>query len=432
MKDNASTKHDQKSVLLYITDVAPKKLITQPLKKGYREEPGAGIKSHTFKNFQFTGDFQGFIFKNCKFIDCTFENVWGFFLYFKKCSFSDCTFKNSRFSHGQFGWTELSFHKCHFRNVEIDEGDLDNSIFDNCSFRGLKLAEDLFNVEFTECDIEESQFMALAYYPPGVPLETAAQEVTFNNCTISDSYFTNVDFRNSSFVECTMYFSVFLDCTLSNETFIIGEKELRPVYATMDFQTILKSELTDPAVLKAFFNIHGPDYKEKIMEISSETNYKKLFISYSFKDRVFATTLNDTLKKNGIKTFLWEKDAPGGQYLEDIMTKNVLEHDTILFIASTHSLRSKACQFELSAGRKKQEETWKNVFFPIHIDSYLFEVKENEIRPLDKADEYWKNIEELKRVNCQDFSKFSAPTTANRKEFDEAVLAKIVKEIQAS
>lgn len=420
--------YDALTLLAHMADQAPKKLVPLSGRKSH-DEPSQGIQGHTFKGFHFTGEFQGFIFKRCKFRNCTFENIWGFFHYFKKCEFTACTFRNSRFSHGQFGWTELVFYKCYFRNVEIDEGDLDNSIFQDCEINGLKMAEDLFNVEFLDCRIEDSHFAGIVYYAPDTPLEAAARDVMFNDCSVMDTLFVNVDFRNSRFENTSLYFSTFLDCTLTNETIVPGEIKLQPVFATMDFQTMLKSDLTNPVVLQQYFNIHAPDYQARIGELTSKVDYKKLFISYSFKDQAFAKTLNDILRLNGIKTFLWENDAPGGQYLEDIMTRNVYTHDIILFIASENSLKSKACQFELSAGRKKQEETWKNPFFPIHIDQYLFEVQKNQIRPIDRADEYWKNIEELKRINSQDFTRCRKITESNRAAFEEMVIQKIVRQI---
>jgi uncharacterized protein YjbI with pentapeptide repeats len=416
-------------ILQHIAEITPKKLVVPPKRKTH-DEASQGVRNHTFKKYHFTGKFDGFIFKGCKFIECTFENIWGFFHYFKKCEFTGCTFRNSRFSHGQFGWTELVFFKCYFRNVEIDEGDLDNSIFQDCEISGLRMAEDVFNVEFLDCRIEDSQFRSIVYYPPDVPLEEAANDVIFTDCNIIDTYFTSIDFRNSRFNNCSLYFCVFQNCTIANQTITIGDKKLQPVYASMDFQTILKSDISDIGVLQQHFNIHIPDYKSRISEMSTKMEYKKIFISYSFKDQIFARALNEVLKKNGVKTFLWENDAPGGQYLEDIMSKNVYNHDIMLFIASEHSLKSKACQFELSTGRKKQEETWQNVFFSVHIDNYLFEVKQNQIRPIDKAEEYWKNIEELKRVNSQDFSSFSKMLPEDLKSFELAVVQKIVTQLQ--
>jgi hypothetical protein len=77
----------------------------------------------------------------------------------------------------------------------------------------------------------------------------------------------------------------------------------------------------------------------------------------------------------------------------------------LLFISSVSSLKSVACQYELSEGRKKQDKSWSTVFFPIYIDDYLFKVEKEDI-PRKYRDEFWENIEELREVNALDFSKF--------------------------
>ncbi len=122
---------------------------------------------------------------------------------------------------------------------------------------------------------------------------------------------------------------------------------------------------------------------------------------------------------------MWEKDAPAGKPLEEIMTSGITAHDKLLFIASEHSIKSKACQFELTTARKKQEQSWENVFFPLKIDDYIFKVKKSQIRPSELADEYWKNIEEIKSVNMIDFSEFK-DQDFDKKGFNE-LFRKIVE-----
>lgn len=393
-------------------------------------DPGTGFKSHHFKDYQFEGNFQGDVFHRCKFTHCKFENIWGFFLLFKNCDFIDCDFKNSRFSHNEFGWTMNTFFKCSFRNVEIDEGDIDNTIFQKSYLNNFSLiGESLFNVEFIDCKIENSQFQQAVHYSDGEALEEQARDVSFLNCRVAFCYFSDTDFRNSVFNDTTLYLCAFINCVLANKTIVAQNTALRPNYASLDFQTILKSDLLDPIILKNYFNIHASDVKEKVRAISSEIHFKTVFISYSFKDKAFAEMLNTVLNKNGVKTFLWEKDAPGGQLLEDIMRKNVQEHETILFIASKSSLKSKACQFELSEGRRKQQDDWSNVFFPIHIDNYLFEVAENQIRPIDKVKEYWENIQELKRTNSKDFTVYANIDVINIEKFERSVQTDILQNI---
>ena len=130
--------------------------------------------------------------------------------------------------------------------------------------------------------------------------------------------------------------------------------------------------------------------------------------------------MNDSLKKKGISTFLWEKDAPGGKGLKKIMKENVKKHDRLLFIASENSIKSKACHFELSEGRLKQETMWKDILFPIHIDNYLFEVEKDDIRPFESQDEFWLNIQELKEINSIDFSHLK--DKIGKIEFDNKIM----------
>src|SRR4051812_14654755 len=74
-----------------------------------------------FENIEFRGSISAIEFKSCKFIDCQFVGVFGFFCYFRNCKFKKCNLRNSRFSHFEFDWDLLEFSECFFRNVELDE-----------------------------------------------------------------------------------------------------------------------------------------------------------------------------------------------------------------------------------------------------------------------------------------------------------------------
>ena len=134
------------------------------------------------------------------------------------------------------------------------------------------------------------------------------------------------------------------------------------------------------------------------------SEYSSLFISYSFVDKDFVHKLNELLRKYGVNTFLWEKDAPFGETLKNIMYENVHKYDRVLFVSSENSLKSPACQYELSQTRERQDKLWKTILFPIHIDNFLFDVRKDNIRPRDMIEEYWKNICELRGINSIDFT----------------------------
>ncbi|RZK02542.1 MAG: TIR domain-containing protein [Flavobacterium sp.] len=386
------------------------------VKKGFYEKDNRVVRK-TFRNFTFKGDLHGIEFRGVKFINCDFDGIWGFFCIFQNCEFKECGIRNSRFSHLEFDWHAVYFEKCYFRNVEIDEGIVSSLIFDactlvTCSFAGLFPSE---NIRFYDCEIEDSHFMTLQYYKDDkVERDDEYIDLLFQDCRIDASHFHRLNLKNSRFIDTVLYRSGFMDCFLENESFIVTKDLKYESYATMDFQTILQSDELSNEVLSSYFNIKTRvNLKEVISGMTTQKTFSTVFISYSFKDSQFAKKINDSLNNQGIRTFMWEKDAPGGKPLEDIMTSGIGGHDKLLFIAFEFSIRSKACQFELTTARKKQEASWENVFFPITIDDYLFRVKKNQIRPIELAEEYWENIEEIRRVNALDFSKF------NTKDYDE-------------
>jgi hypothetical protein len=247
---------------------------------------------------------------------------------------------------------------------------------------------------------------------------------------IDFSYFNSVDLRNSFFINTVIHKSAFIDCEFGSNTIALDDKGRKFSYASVDLQSLIKSDDIDADVLKSVFNIYSPQIKRLAMQVTTKLDFKTVFISYSFKDKELAELLDSQLSTRGVKTFLWENDAPAGQALEDIMANNVRKHDRVLFIASINSLTSKACQYELSEGRKKQEQTWQTVFLPIHIDGFLFSVKRNQIRPVSKAKEYWENIEELKRINSIDLSGFDVKNPDKPKL--SLAIDKIVAELESA
>lgn len=72
------------------------------------------------------------------------------------------------------------------------------------------MAEDLFNVEFLDCRIEGSHFAGIVYYAPDTPLETAVRDVMFSGCSVMDTLFVNVDFRNRRLENTSLYFNCLL------------------------------------------------------------------------------------------------------------------------------------------------------------------------------------------------------------------------------
>lgn len=374
--------------------------------------------------------------------DKTFENLYLRDVDFMSIRFKNCVFKNVDFTNSVFNISQLddcNFYRCRFNDVKFIESDILNTIFELSMWAWVDFSDslienthvkhspELLELMFGGCEISDLHFfdgnISHSRFEPLREYNVKNYQILFEKMEVNNSLFFNIDFRKSQFDCCSFDQSTFSNCTLLNSTFTETNFSNESNFCSIDLQTIDNSEPQKPIVLRNVFGIHNEEIQDFISGFIQEIKYQTIFISYSFKDKEFANTLNQKLKAKGVFTFLYEKDAPGGKRIRKIMMDGVAKHDRLLFIASKNSITSEACQFELSQGRIKQEENWETIYFPIHIDNYLFEVSKDVIRPKSKRDEYWENITELKDVHSLDFSKF------NRASFDSLDFDRAVKDL---
>lgn len=357
-----------------------------------------------------------------QFNECIFENCDLTDTVFFSCEFENCKFINCKITDTKFIDVLISncfLNSCIITGLEIADGEMPRIEFNDCSeildliIRGDRIRK----VKFTNCYLHYMQIEPIS--------NEIIEEFNFIDCIVNESSFDRIRLTNQCFLDCSLSLNQFSACnfganTFQNSTTPSGE------YNMIDFRSIIESPILNPEILEKLFGINSPDVKEYLTEMTSKIEYQTIFISYSFKDKDFANFINQNLRKRGIFTFLFERDSEAGKTLNSIMSEGIKNKDRILFIASKDSLKSRACHFELSEGRKKQEQTWMETLFPIHIDNFLFEVQKEQIRPVEKQDEFWKNIEELRKINSLSFVDFVESEKRNSQEC-EKLLMRLIK-----
>lgn len=339
--------------------------------------------------------FSSFFFRDCTFNKVTFNNCVFGNSTFKNCNFSSCVFENSKILESQI--EECTFIGCNIFDSKIADCTIDKTIISySREFLGFQISNSILDCLFQNINFQSFEFSNI--------IKTKGKKL-FSKCSLVNGVFKNSDLTKSSFVNCELALVSFSRCLLSSNTINITNNNSHK-FSSIDFITIRNSEVINSKVLKGIFEITEPDIKTFVEGLTQEIIFQTVFISYSFKDKAFASLLNGKLRTKGVNTFLWQENAPGGKYLTKIMSENIQKHDRLLFIASKDSIKSKACHFELTKGREKYEKTWEIVLFPIHIDNYLFEIEKVDIPPKNRED-YWENIQELKRINSIDFSEFN-------------------------
>jgi hypothetical protein len=108
-----------------------------------------------------------------------------------------------------------------------------------------------------------------------------------------------------------------------------------------------------------------------ILELGYLPSFKRIFISYSFKDRVFANTCYERLTLMGVEARIFEIDSPFS-FTKVYMHSVISEIDRMMFIASKNSLTSDACHFELTQciERIRQSDESERLIV-IRLDDYV-------------------------------------------------------------
>jgi uncharacterized protein YjbI with pentapeptide repeats len=368
------------------------------------------VKNHdlTEKNFFSTE------FKNCHFENCNFTSA-----IISSCTLVDCIFIDCSFTWTKFFETDLlnvTISNCTIHGVEVADLVCKPLHFENCN--------DISDLTLHGSFADRQIFFSNCYigYLNVEPITEKYSEVfQFSDCILQKSSFNGINLSKSKFVKCNLSSNRFSNCIFTYDTFEAQNETPGKEFNLLDLQTILNSDVQSPSVLENIFGINNSDIKDYIHGLTTKIEFQSVFISYSFNNKEFAKRINNELISKGILTTLWEKDSPGGRPLEEIMSMGVNEKDRVLFIASIDSLKSIACHFELSEGRRKQEKTWEDVLFPIHIDDYLFKIRKENIRPIKVQDEYWDNILELRKLNSLDFSPFNDNPKFDKKAFDNQI-----------
>lgn len=376
----------------------------------------------------------GVKFFNCYFKDCDLTGVLFWMCSFENCVFQKCTLERTVFRKCHFD--KVQFYNCKSRfYLNISESYVYETIFKACSFEGIEISgTDNYDVEFCDCSLSMGRFQAnfthrynLAVTPEEyltdedrdlLESEEVYDDLIFHRCFIDFMDFRMIEFIDVRFSCCEIVKCAFSNCKLYDYTIDQSNNKKGSGTNNIDISTLVRSDTLSKETLENVFTI-GVRIQSNLKDSMRKKIFSSVFISYSLEDSWFANKINSYLKSKGVTTFLWEKDAVGGTALKSLMKSNIEANDRLLFIASKSSLKSEACHFELTEGRSKQDRLWKTILFPIHIDSFLFDIEFDQIRPRQKRDEYWENIHELREINSLDFSKTFSKNSIKQTQFGQ-------------
>lgn len=387
-----------------------KKVTITVLPQKYQQKPllygldvrflGQMLSNVTFKDIPFSN----FTLGEFTFFECTFYNCGFIALHFIGCHFVNCKFINCNGDYGSFYYSNFY-----------------NSAFDKCSFytQFLFYNNTFAKTKFSRCELLHCIWQNRSVIKQSLRIENSTvQECTFDQLMLVKSFINNCIFHSNDFIRCTLG-----ERTFGSKVYVPGK-----AYNSLDILTLIQSDTLSLTVLKNIFGVNDPSIKDYLIPTMSKIKFQKVFISYSLKDKLFAKRLSDALFEYGVVNYLFEKHAVSGDSIQEIMHEKQREFDRLLFIASENSLKSRPCHTELTEGRERQNKNWEKIFFPVRIDDYIFKVEKHQILDEENKEEFWKNIQTLKKFVIEDFSAFKG-NIIPKKDWDKAVV-KLIKALK--
>ncbi|HEY5884017.1 MAG TPA: toll/interleukin-1 receptor domain-containing protein [Pyrinomonadaceae bacterium] len=186
-----------------------------------------------------------------------------------------------------------------------------------------------------------------------------------------------------------------------------------------------------------FLNSRAVMELQSLLRVRPLSDYYSVFICFSVKDEPFAKSISDCLKKRGVDAYFFREDHRPGE-IKSVEKKEIAERDKILFVASENSITSTECQEELSLGMTQRKNRLndpnkqskvKDIFVPITIDQFIFNVGEAELESrVNNWQEAWRNLNLIRQHVTSDFSGFRDEQGDDR--FEQKVDREIIPALQ--
>ncbi len=217
---------------------------------------------------------------------------------------------------------------------------------------------------------------------------------------------------------------------VSQEQYIRDSKRMGALPDKTFFQMASKSPL--------FTNSHVVLKLRELLLISDSQDYYSVFICFSKHDSEFVKKINDSLRKRGVNTYSFKEDYRHGA-IKEVEKKEIAARDRFLFVVSENSITSPECQQELTLGITNRQERLhdpakhqivRDIFVPITIDHYIWEVNETELEThLTNSEEGWNNVQIIKKRVASDFSDFRDQEVdgAFERKIDAEIMPALIK-----
>ena len=252
--------------------------------------------------------------------------------------------------------------------ADLSNADLDRAILSGANLTGANLASaNLSRANLTDANLTDATLTG-ADLSRAALTRTTMVNATFQGTDLFEAVLHNPDLSGAKFGGSITGYTVFQDCDLSS---IEGLDQVRhDAPSTIGIDTLFRSggKIDEQFLVGAGIQESLIEFQRSLrgVEISQES----CFISCSVKDLSFAQTLQQDLRAQGIRIWLFSEDARGNPLVDRHSTsdqeeveRGVRVYDKLLVVCSQAGLDSETIRNDINAAKELQQSQDKWILF---------------------------------------------------------------------
>lgn len=295
---------------------------------------------------------------------------------------SNITLLHCSFNEANLDFVDMraaSLQSSDFRGATLRDALMSHGRFDGCSYthatmKGLQARDAIFTkCDFTFADFSDSDFSTAVFIQCNFSNASFARAIlngaSFQGGALSNASFENASIGNTIFADVDLREALALDSLSHKTPSSIGVDALYRSGGWAPNLFLSKTGIPDIFLL----------FLPELIMAKFSPLFVSCFISYSSKDRLFASRLDDELRKRGIHACIDTRDFKPGDFIREGIQTGILQQDKVLLCASRNSLQNSFwVDEEVTTTLQKEErirrETGNKVslLIPIDLDGFLF------------------------------------------------------------
>lgn len=265
------------------------------------------------------------------------------------------------------------------RNCQLERASFQFAELSRCRFDGARLAHTFFS----RCDLGGSEWRGATLHRTSLIYSNLA-DAYFKEVSFETVYFDGSNLAKARFEDCVfswLNFSAVHLVDMDVTPFIPGYRHFsHGLDNYVDWKAVAKS-IHDPRLADFLMWLGVPPvFATYLIDCARSIDKRELFsmlqstfISYGSPDSAFAKRLHEALSRNGVRAFLFERDAVPGERLSRMMNTGVNDYDRVVLICSKSALSRLGVRNEIQLSLDREaREGGSDRLIPITLDDYVF------------------------------------------------------------